>query len=396
MGLKKHITFMFFAILAASCSCQYGIGITGREDTSADSISDQTWDTPIENLGEPGWRDSTEPFCRSPEWNVWPWDVWSDSRGVFVLVMEANPGPTGWPTEDPEEAPARYYLAHNDGTGWSRYFDGIGDHGMMYCMTELSGVPGGPLVLMGTDTHYCESLFETGGLFEFSIIEASAVFVVDESLAYAVRPGGLLIYYDGSSWGPYPPDPLPHEAFRIWADETVLFVASRDGIIMSEEDGGWRIHDTHTLENISTIWGFDENDVWAGTEWGKLLHWDGVTWEMVDWPAMGDPTDPTACEYREESIRGMWGKDGVLYFHSGKQITMWDGFEFTVIGYWPGEDVWYPETEGHDCLNAVGINSIWGNSPNEVFLAVSAQSHATEDCAPQILLWWDGSEFHWF
>ena len=175
-----------------------------------------------------------------------------------------------------------------------------------------------------------------------------------------------------------------------------MYVAGASGVIMSEEDGGWRIHDTHTLDDIWSIWGFSDDDVWAGTGNGNLLHWNGTDWQQVEWPSEAEHSEPEYCSYRGDPIRGMWGIDSVLYFHTGNQIGVWDGAEFSILGHWPGEDVWYPEIEGHDCINGVWINAIWGNSPDEVFFAVSAASHATEDCAPQILLWWDGSEFHWF
>jgi hypothetical protein len=68
---------------------------------------------------------------------------------------------------------------------------------------------------------------------------------------------------------------------------------------------------------------------------------------------------------------------------------------FRVLGHWPGEDVELPEG-GHDCEGRIGINAIWGNSPDEMFMAIHDPNHTTSDCAPEMLLWWDGHEFHWF
>jgi len=364
-------------------------------DGTWDPPFDATWDLPVDNLGEPGWRDSTDPFCRDSGWYVMSWDVWSDTRGVFAIVVEMNPGPSTWPTDDPAMAPGRSYVAFNDGTGWSERFVELTGFEDSMCTGDLTGIPGGTLLRRIQDGFMCgEGTMTDGGLTLENMV-AQALFVVDDTLAYAILSSGLLLYYDGAGWGPYPPDPIPYGASILWADRSSIFVAGSSGVIMSEEGEGWRIHDTGTIEDVSTLWGFGPDDVWAGTYSGSLLHLSGGIWQRVDWPDMGDSSDPMSCRHRGDSITGMWGSGGVLYFHTSNQIAMWDGAGFTVLGYWPGVDVDLPGG-GHDCGGRIGVNAIWGNSADEVFLAVTDPGRTISDCGAEMLLWWDGHAFHWF
>jgi len=247
---------------------------------------------------------------------------------------------------------------------------------------DLKGIPGGTMYLLQYGT-WCEWGAVTDGSLDLERSDFTFMFVVDENLAYAYGPG--FVYFDGTSWGPYTETP-PREADIIWADSSSLFLAGRSGIVMSRETDGWRVHDTHTLENFMAIWGFSESDIWAGTDQGRLFHWDGMNWEGVDWPDMGDSTDP--CRPTGQPIEGMWGADGTLFFHNGSQLVMHDGSGFTVLLYAPGEGV--------DCGDdRMGIHDIWGNSADEVFLSVTSNQESSS-CWPRYLLWWDGTNFHWF
>ena len=392
---------VFLSVFVTGCSCQHGIGITGQDDIDEDvdhdstldiPVGDPVWDPLLEGLGEPGWRDSTEPYFRCDGWLLDSWSIWSDARGVFTITELRNPGDASWPTEDPEESPTHHRVAFNDGTGWRFLFDEWAGGGT--CQEKLTGMPDGPLYVFAEITDECWWEAGTDSGITLEILESKAVHVVDETLALAFRSGGLLIYWDGDSWGPYPPDPIPYDVDHLWADHSSVWVAGDEGLILSEEDGGWRIHDTGTLEQISSLWGFADNDVWAGTRSGELLHWNGDIWENIEWPDRGESAEPPSCGLSGESIRGMWGSDGVLFFHTNHQVAMWDGADFTVIGYWPGEDVWR-DGEWHGCENGIAIRDMWGNSHDEVFFAVLSSEFHDEPCGDEFLLWWDGTEFHW-
>ena len=390
---RALLVVYLLALSSAGCGCS-ATWDPGSSRRDADVIvGEPVWDPPIEGLGEPGWRESTDPYVDCDGWHIQSWSVWSDSRGVFAYVEKTNPGSGMWPTDDPDLTPMRYGIAFNDGLGWRLLFD---DYTGDFCYEpKLTGVPEAQLIMHTRDAYSCpwEEGEEAG--IPLELFDSDVVHVVDRTLAFALRSGGLLAFWDGESWGPYPPDPLPYPVWQLWADRSSIFVAGDDGLIMSEDGGGWRIHDTGTLDSIMTLWGFSGDDVWAGTHMGQLLHWNGDVWENVEWPDSGVSSDTDVCGHRGEGILGMWGIEGVLFFHTSSQLVMWDGVDFRVLGYWPGEDV-ITEEGWHGCEYRMFIRSIWGNSPEEVFLAVARVDFEEGSCGPEFLLWWDGSEFHWF
>jgi hypothetical protein len=255
----------------------------------------------------------------------------------------------------------------------------------------VKGIPGGPVFVWGWMPTMTTFIPETGAT-STDWIQIMDIHAVSDHLAYAVTgEGPRLLRYDGASWGPFPGDPVPYPTYWVWADETSIFCAGDTGIILSWEDDTWTVHDTRTIDSISTIWGFSPDDVWAGTSNGRLLHYNGSTWDHVTWPDMGDGTDE--CRTPGDGILGMWGRDGVLFFHTTRQLVMWDGVGFRVLGYWPG--TYTPSSGGWYCRGQVVIRAIWGNSVDELFLAVE-ESDVDTDLCEEYIMWWDGSEFHWF
>jgi hypothetical protein len=383
--------FVVLSVLLSGCSCQTGIGITGREDASGDAALDAVWDPLIENLGDPGWRESTEPWCDEPmaEWiTEWGFDVWSDSRGVFVLLSEEN-----WGEAIPVFAVNEIYF--NDGTGWSSVLDmeGTPEGWVDIKVSDIIGIPNGPLwALCGSD-HYL-MLVEDGSLVPYVDVWAHDIHVVSETSVYAaLGTSPRLATFDGTEWSPFPGEPVPFDVKQVWANDEVVFLAGDNGTIISLEDGHWIVHDTGTLSSFNEIWGLSGDDIWASTYGGELIHFDGTEWTDAEWPNMGDDSD--YCHRSDQNILGMWGTADKLFMHTAKQFFVWDGSTFSVLAYWPGEESGeYPEI---NCEGQVIINSIWGNSDTEVFLAVYDESYFGRSCTrPEFLLWWDGSEFHWF
>jgi len=263
---------------------------------------------------------------------------------------------------------------------------------MTTCVSALTGVPGGDLIGWDHNGVYCYLTTFVDGEERREDFPVFDVHVVSESLAYAIPVGDpRVIKYEDGSWGPLPGDPVPYEVSRIWADEEVIFAAGPSGVMISNEDGSWTVHDTRTMNDFAAVWGFSDVDVWASTHWPpQLLHYDGVSWEHVDWPDPSGPDNP--CDSAE--ISGFWGKDGVLFFFTESALVRWDGEEFTILGHWPRHEV--ASGSGYECREGFWITAIWGNEVDEVFLAVNNSEIYDADCGEEFLLWWDGSEFHWF
>jgi hypothetical protein len=353
------------------------IDITGPE---APTVEDFAWDPPIENLGETGWRDSVEPLCPPTDGIYQGYDIWSDYRGVFAIIGMAVDG-----------TDALNDIFYNDGSGWiAPYSDSGTASDYQSVVTMITGLPGRELFGwgMGHESFY---IFGEAGSVEPVGAYISDAFVVNQRLAYAtIRSDPRLLIFE-SSWGPYPGDPLPFEANRVWANNESIFCGGGSGIIMSTGGEGWIVHNTRSLSDVTAIWGFSADDVWvAGTDPAELLHFDGEDWSKIDWPSLSDPSE-NECGGSKDII-DFWGIDGYLFFHTGREFAMWDGTGFTILGYWPGTR----DSTGIYCLGGLSIGGIWGNAPNEVFLAVTDPGHTSPECGQEYSLWWDGSEFHWF
>jgi hypothetical protein len=282
-------------------------------------------------------------------------------------------------------------IHRNTGTGWSFVWEQPEDWLLDTSHSWLSGVANGPLFVLNRGLS-CEFYIIDPPSQDCAMDGAETVqdvFAVNSSLVFGIK-GEKVVYWDGSTWGPYPAAYTPYEVQRIWADGESVFCAGPEGTVISLEGEDWRIHDTGTLTGFADIWGFGADDVWvAGGDTG-LMHFDGTSWTEVEWPSLTDPED--SCQFEE--FGEFWGADGILFFHTYDQLIMWDGVAFSVLGHWPAHMV--ETTDGPQCVGGIEITGIWGNSPDEVFLAVRDRSHLTEGCGMENILWWDGTEFHWF
>lgn len=80
-----------------------------------------------------------------------------------------------------------------------------------------------------------------------------------------------------------------------------------------QEETWKRVFPALTSANLYTVWGMDADDMWAGGDYGSLLHWDGRRSRLVDIPT-------------DDSIRSITGlaSDAVWALADG-DIFRWDG-----------------------------------------------------------------------
>jgi hypothetical protein len=377
---KRQLLGSLSILMLFGCGGGQSLGGDSDADTRVDgdaadapgdgSTGDFSWDPSIENMGEPGWRDSSEPWCQTFEGPITAYDIWSFEGGVHVVVSDNQN--TGMTYEDVN------HIYFNDGSGWRKTYEetasSVGPD-ITTCFFNIMGLSDGSLFAWSGPSHGCNLAHIKDGNLEWENFTVYDLFVVNDTLAYAIYSYGDLkiIQYDGTSWSPIPAV-IPYGVYNIWADETSVFCGGAGGSIVSLEGSEWIVHDTQTLATVESMWGFSGEDVWAGFDDGSLRHFDGVSWEQIDWPQ----ANPSGYN----SINGMWGQDGKLFFHTPYQLTMWDGASFTVLASWESAGIY--------------INAIWGNSPSEVFLAVEDANYEGTGCGPKYVLWWDGSRFHWF
>lgn len=379
---NNSLTVALGLCLCLSVGCLGGKhGAAGSQggDTSAGDVAPSA---PIDVATSTGWGDSTKPMCRE-SYYTGPVDLWADDRGVVALLpLETTLG--GFMSELP---PA--LVAFNDGSGW-RDLAQLGIPSWTPPRRAV-GFPGGPLLVYSEESELFWVDLEQGTATSEDV-QLRHVFVVGSELAYGLATGDpQLVFYDGDSWGPFPGEPLPYQLDHVWADESAVFCAGDNGLILSHGEVGWTVHDTGTLEAITALWGFAGDDVWAGTSGGDLLHWDGDQWSQVPWPGPGDESD--MCQSNNRPIDGMWGTDGRLFFHNDVALMRHDADGFRVLAHWPGELV--EKAPGwSDCVGDVHIRELWGTSPSDVFLLVEEGDEVEDRCA-EYLLWWDGVGFRW-
>jgi hypothetical protein len=356
------------SLLYTSCSCA-GTNIGGDAGIDEDALV--SWDYSFEGLGEGGWRDSFEPWCPGIGLvNSNSFDVWSNEGGVYVVVGQK---------EDSE--PLTNIIFYNNGFSWDSIYEAVSIEACGSPTSNFDNIvshDGDPIFIWSATNHECGLVIYSEGTDTWQEVYPYDIFVVNEDRIFAIASYAdtEIVEYNDMEWSRLPFS-VPSGLRKIWANETTIFAAGIGGTIISIAGDEYTVHASGTVNRITSIWGFNASDVWAGLDNGELMHYDGIAWEFIDWPNLsGD----------EDAIIGMWGNTGQLFFHTSRQFVTYYEASFHSLGYWP-------RGTGEEELN---IRSIWGNSTEEVFLAVTHEGHESVDCGPEYLLWWDGSEFHWF
>lgn len=356
------------------------VGVPG-EDGGTPGVDAGPWTPPLTNNGTPGWRESEEPWEADVCEHLHTLDLWSYEGGVFVLQDYVY-------VDQPDECDTYERLSFNDGTGWQDYYDRC-SMGMSWEVSAIMGFPDGQLMGVGGGGSPGPVVWiDEDGTEVSANLDAQKLFIVNETLAYAIDQEKAY-RFDGIGWEPVPAF-FPYDVYGIWADATDLFGVGINGTIISYSGSSqeWVVHDSGTIESLSTVWGFGGSDVWVGSaESDQLLHYDGVEWTPQQWP-VHPPGSHT-------QIEGMWGQDGVLFFHTNTQLVRWDGSQFTDLSTWPCVEEEIPSGEVV-CTNGLVIMAIWGNSPTEVFIGFADASVWPFNCRELHLFWFDGTDYHWF
>ena len=329
-----------------------GGNTTGRDAgsdsmMSADSASDASDGWTLPHSGGPVWRQSTTPYCNSQD--IYFSDLWSDDRGVYaVSEMESS-------------------LFFNSGTGWSKVSP------QPTSVKWLTGIPnGGPLLLYGQDP--CGVYFFDGKsqLCVAAVPGVSRTFVVNAQRIFAIANDRLLSYngsYFTQYGQPLPAIPFPNE-YQLWADSRVVVVAAEAGKVYLYDDP---TVDPQTLlvpdgKDATSVWGFARDDLWVGSSDGRLAHYDGSAWSIAH------PTEGNCS-----TIAHMWGADHVLFFASDNVVGRWNAGNFDTVLNGPcSQNVETPP----GVFEQVIIEKIWGNSPNEVFIALYERKETVVSYSP--------------
>lgn len=107
----------------------------------------------------------------------------------------------------------------------------------------------------------------------------------------------------------------------------------------------WTWHNPLPQGNtLNAVWGSGPNDVFAVGNYGTILHYDGIEWQVID-------------SGTTQNLNGVWGSNGdnVFAVGNGGTILHYDGA------------VWEPMSSG----TTRDLNGIWGSSVSDIFVVGS-------------------------
>lgn len=383
-----------------------------------DASVGSTWQPPIADLGEPGtWRSASEPtFCPGAT-TLDSVDLWSDDRGVFVMLAGAT-AVNSLPAEQPDPggmdlpsggaggvaggsagigggvagvggiSPGGCFsnsctgesIWFNDGvSGWQRAHERHESNS--FGTRRLSGIPGTSPVLYGADesgitscslgrvvddTWVCDRASGAGTR------SVSAFFAVSGTLAYAAV-GRDLLRFDGETWSTYGPQ-APVDVQTLWADDRSVVALGFDGNVMLLRDELW----TEPAPNLRarSVWGTTGDDVWFTDFGSQLWHFDGLVATMA-------ATIPSESCFRDDAF-WLWGSGNRLFVYGQHSMQRWDGTQFENVMSW-----------NCGAVSSATITRVWGNGPNEVFVLLRDFSRfAFDSCGDGAVLYFDGTTFH--
>lgn len=311
---------------------------TGPDASTPDA--DNNWTLP--HNGGPVWQNSTVPYCGTEDGYIGNvGDLWSDSRGVYLI----------------RTVPPNHGLYFNAGSGWSRV-----SPQPRTTLSAFTGIPAGPLLLYDNYQDSTCGVTSFDGTTESclaSVAKVSNVFAFNAQRVFAITDDRLLTLSGNSYFTGYATIPTSEwPSYQLWADSQVVVVADRSGNAFLFDDAAADPEVVALPDGMvaDSLWGFGRDDLWVGDDTGRLAHYDGDSWTVLQ-AAHGNCLD----------ISWMWGAEHVLYFATQSSVGRWkDGNLDTVLD---GPCLLDPEPSA-GTYEQVEIENIWGNSPTELFIAV--------------------------
>ena len=109
----------------------------------------------------------------------------------------------------------------------------------------------------------------------------------------------------------------------------------------SDGGGPWHAYASPGSNGVTALWAFAPDDVWAGSQ--IILHFDGASFKPVDTPPIGFVAD-------------FWGfAPNDLYAVSGPSLLHWDGVSWSVIDF-------------ADAIDPSNLTAVWGTSGGDLWL----------------------------
>lgn len=382
----------------------------------SDTLNEEPWVSVFPATGDNGgWRSDKPVFC-PPTGALDAIDLWSDARGVYVIVSGQSVLGENDSADDKDVAlPA--------GAGGGGGFGGVGGVGgtgtggvggtgspprctSSRCMGEaiyfsdgesgwqriherrentsrggrrLSGVPGGALIsysVAGADSFpdLCGlgRLEGTQWTCDRQGVDVGGVNGAGPDRAFATL-GMSVVSFDGVDWSVV--EPAASDTLRgVWANESALFTVDVVGNAMRLAGDSWQRHAADRL--VMNVWGSGSDDVW-------LTDVAGAVWRLDDSATDLVVTAPRAdCGEGDPTVH-VWGTADALFLYSERTLHRWNGTTLERLGDWSCE------------RRGVRLTRVWGNNPTEVFLAFEdVERGFTHVCGSAVVVFFDGTTFH--
>jgi hypothetical protein len=157
---------------------------------------------------------------------------------------------------------------------------------------------------------------------------------------WAVGYQGLVEHWDGTKWSELHIDSSSYLR-AVWA------AAPNDvwAIAYSMHDAVWHWDGSTWMSSLALssapygLWGSASNDVWVGTDDGKMSHWDGAAWTSVTTPAtsLGGLRAISGSGKNDVWAAGGWG---IVHWDGSRWSVSTTSGEYTAIAARAPDDVW--------------------------------------------------------
>lgn len=140
------------------------------------------------------------------------------------------------------------------------------------------------------------------------------IFARSDNEIYVTCDGGVVHYYNGSSWTTWATG-LGVHLKAVWASSpNDIFVGGWNGRIAHYDGAAWTETPTGatSVQYIEGITGTAPDNVWAVGRYGLVLHWDGAQWSQVSVPSGEIFDDLWATPTGEVFVAGTGG--ALLWF----------------------------------------------------------------------------------
>lgn len=208
----------------------------------------------------------------------------------------------------------------------------------------------------------------------------------------------LILHYDGQAWSTMSQG-TGYWLNGVWSNSSSdVFAVGAYGKIMHYDGKTWSRMQSNTNKTLITVWGSSGSNVFAVGENGAILHYDGQVWSPME---SGWPVKPMTHPYRQGLgtsvyINGVWGSSGsdvfattdygaILHYDGKTWSQMNSGVTYNLGPVWgsSGSDVfaagdkgtilhydgkaWSPISSG----TTDDVYALWGSSGSDVLAATN-------------------------